>query len=1296
MSEEQARRGILSRVQRVVAGVGAALFPLVGLVEPAQAAGFRVELRVLVVTAGDPSSAAIAEELRREGVPHTLVDLTAAGRPVLDEGFLVDAVTGAARFQAVVLPNASPAQLGAPELDALAGYERAHGIRRVNAYVYPGTGSGATATYAGSLDGADGEVTAAARASGFSALSGALPIDDFSPALEVYGYLAQPEAELPAGQSVTPMITASTDDATGMIAWSYAHGGREELMVSAAYNSSMQWYNTVAHGVVSWMTRGIHLGFHRSYLDVQVDDVFLPDSRWSVAGNCTPGDDCVDPGVRTDDIRMTAADVDRLVAWQRAHGFRLDMVFNGSGAEAARAAGGRDPLTDAFLASKAEFPWVNHTWSHPYLGCIQVAPTVAGQTWRCATRPDETPRQDPEVPAQESGGVQWASQEFLRSQVQRNIDWARANGLPNFDASELVTGEHSGLATAPQQPTDNPFLAPALAATGVKHIASDASREGGRRLVGDARTVPRYPMNVYYNTGTYREQIDEYNWYYTSRADGGSGICEDNPASTCIAPLPAATEAEARTSFEGYLAPLEVRNALLKVLANDPRSFYAHQSNLAEDALLYPVVEGVLEQYRATHTPDAPLVQIPLRVQGDLLVKGTEWRRKSSQVSAYLDDSGVHLSGPADTYAPLTVPSGTREVGIGLRSYGGERSGWFRVPTADTVVAVPELPRGAYVGTTTPVTVPAYARAVSAVPGNASATVTWTAPTLDGGSALTGYSVRAWAVGAGTPAVTAEVPAERTTAIVEGLLNGTAYTFEVVARNPAGEAPPSERSAPVVPRAPAVQPGAPVLGAVTAGDTTATVTWSAPGSDGGAPVSGYTVHVFEGGATAPTRTVGVAAPTTRATVTGLVNGTPYAFEVLARNSAGEGLPSPRSATVVPATVPGAPIVSGVTAGNASAGVTWNAPATDGGSAVTGYQVRAYAAGASTPARTLDVPATSTSGTVTGLVNGTTYTVEVVARNAVGTGAASPRSAAVLPATVPGAPVLGSVAAGNATASVTWNAPADNGGSAVTAYTVRVFTAGSSTPLLTVDAAATARSLTVGGLANGTGHTLDVTARNSAGTGPASQRSATVTPVAVPGAPVLGSVTAGDQRITLAWTAPRDTGGSTLTGYRVRRYDGRTGALLATTAVAATATSFTLTGLVNGTGYTVDVQAVNAAGAGQASQRSAVVVPLGRPGAPVMQMAWSGYPFGHVTAFANWSPPTNTGGSPVTGYRVRALRIDWTGQTVEVITYPQLLPATARSVEMYLPWYGRYRFQVQAVNAVGVGEWSAQSNDVQGQ
>jgi hypothetical protein len=96
--------------------------------------------------------------------------------------------------------------------------------------------------------------------------------------------------------------------------------------------------------------------------------------------------------------------------------------------------------------------------------------------------------------------------------------------------------------------------------------------------------------------------------------------------------------------------------------------------------------------------------------------------------------------------------------------------------------------------------------------------------------------------------------------------------------------------------------------------------------------------------------------------------------------------------VVPRTVPGAP--TGVTAvpDAASATVAWTAPASDGGSAITGYVVRAWSG--STVVRTVTVTGAATDATVTGLVTGRAYTFTVHAVNAAGTGPLSARSAAV--------------------------------------------------------------------------------------------------------------------------------------------------------------------------------------------------------------------------------------------------------------------------------------------------------------
>ena len=72
---------------------------------------------------------------------------------------------------------------------------------------------------------------------------------------------------------------------------------------------------------------------------------------------------------------MAAADVTRLINWQNANGLKLDMAFNGVGSEEAidAAGGAPDPLTDAFLANKSQFHWINHTWSHLQLDTLSQA-----------------------------------------------------------------------------------------------------------------------------------------------------------------------------------------------------------------------------------------------------------------------------------------------------------------------------------------------------------------------------------------------------------------------------------------------------------------------------------------------------------------------------------------------------------------------------------------------------------------------------------------------------------------------------------------------------------------------------------------------------------------------------------------------------------------------------------------------------------------------------------------------------------------------------------------------------------
>ena len=186
---------------------------------------------------------------------------------------------------------------------------------------------------------------------------------------------------------------------------------------------------------------------------------------------------------------------------------------------------------------------------------------------------------------------------------------------------------------------------------------------------------------------------------------------------------------------------------------------------------------------------------------------------------------------------------------------------------------------------------------------------------------------------------------------------------------------------------------------------------------------------------------------------------------------------------VPATVPGAPTSVTATAGNAQATVSWQTPADTGGRPITHYTL--ISSPSSAP---VTLSADTLSATVTGLTNGTPYTFVVFASNAVGQGQDSAPSNAVTPATVPGAPTQVSATAGENSAVVTWSAPVDNGGSALTGYQVSASPA--SAPV-TVGAGSTSASVT--GLTTGAAYTFTVQALNAVGASVPSSPSNSVTP-----------------------------------------------------------------------------------------------------------------------------------------------------------------------------------------------------------
>ena len=151
------------------------------------------------------------------------------------------------------------------------------------------------------------------------------------------------------------------------------------------------------------------------------------------------------------------------------------------------------------------------------------------------------------------------------------------------------------------------------------------------------------------------------------------------------------------------------------------------------------------------------------------------------------------------------------------------------------------------------------------------------------------------------------------------------------------------------------------------------------------------------------------------------------------NEAGEGKPS-NEVAATPVAVPGTPAGLAAAAGDGQVTLSWAAPASDGGSRVTGYNVyKGTKSGGETGPVNGSSLVTATGYKVTGLVNGTTYYFRVTAVSKVGEGKPSAEAKAV-PATVPGAPAGLTATPGDGQATLSWTVPA-SGGAQVTGYSV---------------------------------------------------------------------------------------------------------------------------------------------------------------------------------------------------------------------------------------------------------------------
>src|SRR2546429_7972666 len=483
-----------------------------------------IDMKVLVVTNGKTESdfPAIKQILDYLGTPYDVLDMTVSTAGITSAMLSDGSCLG--YYQGVIFAYGGYIY-SLPGMSILTSYEQAFGVRQLNWYMYPNNDFGFAYPYKNVITstGTDSASFTSAGASVFWYANTATPITISN----AYVYQGTPLTTLPAGASVTPLLTDASGSALSLI---YTLGDGRQYLTQTFDSSPYPTHDLIlAYGLINWVTKGLFLGEYHVYAAAQVDDFFINGSEW------VPGTPCTDPIThdRTPPdattlrfFRINSADMTSLVAWQNRFqtgpllsNFKLTLAFNGVGTTGnidwtglPTAGVANDDLTTNVQKYQQYFHWISHTYDHP-------------NSLNGLHKSD--PYGDPSTPQMDSIDLEILTNQYVANGTGQNLDpdtsdTVRTIHLTDFNPVNLVTPGVTGL-----NDTSVPSY---LVQDGVGYVVTDTSVLGQPNNgpnpspnVGIVNSyapslyeVPRRPNDVFFNAANWSDDQAEFYCIYNN------------------------------------------------------------------------------------------------------------------------------------------------------------------------------------------------------------------------------------------------------------------------------------------------------------------------------------------------------------------------------------------------------------------------------------------------------------------------------------------------------------------------------------------------------------------------------------------------------------------------------------------------------------------------------------------------------------------------------------------------------------------------------------------------------------